>query len=89
MKAITATITTSMPHVFSVGDEVEILCGFVGHGGIVRGKSKIVSVSSNSVTFEAAPLTIWSRFWYYLRNPRLWKYALDIPFTPPDILVQR
>lgn len=32
-------------------------------------------------------LGLLERFWFYVKQPRLWKYALDIPFTAPDIRV--
>lgn len=67
------------------GDVIEIFTGDMGH---LFGRCKVEKVDGSVITLDSAPFTLWQRFWYYVKHPRTWKWVLDIPFTPPDILVR-
>lgn len=67
------------------GDVIEVFTGDMAH---LIGRCKIEKVAGSVITLDSVPFTRWQRFWYYVKHSRTWAWALDIPFTPPDILVR-
>jgi hypothetical protein len=67
------------------GDVIEVWTGDLTHR---FGRCKVEKVCGSVITLDSVSLSRWQRFWYYVKHPRTWKWALDIPFTPPDILVR-
>jgi hypothetical protein len=71
------TVTTS--HCFTPGDRITIY----SLDGVPRKTATVQQVTRTTLHFSAT--SQWSLFWFYLTHFSTWLYALDIPFTPPDI----
>jgi hypothetical protein len=78
------TVQTAAAEAYRRGDIVAI---FRSSGGYDLARVIYVNRVANQLVLRRMGLL--ERFWYYLRRPSLWKFALDIPFTPPDYAVDR